>query len=69
MKKPLHELRVGPCVFALAPDPDTLLRLKARFIRDSAFLGAELLEVYWEGREPWIFDRKFTVKEAAAFLC
>ena len=66
--EPLHELRIGPLVLALAPECETLLRLKARLIRDSEIQGAELLEVYWHGKEPWIFDRSFTRKEAAHYL-
>lgn len=37
-------------------------------IRDSEIQGAELLEVYFQGKEPWIFDRKLTKKQAAKFL-
>lgn len=68
MKKPLHVLRIGPLVLALAPECETLFSLKARMIRDSEIQGAELLEVYWQGKEPWIFDCKLTPKEASRFL-
>lgn len=67
-KTRLHELRIGPLVLALAPECETLLEIKAKYIRDREIQAAELLEIYFEGVYPWIFDRSFTPKQAALFL-
>lgn len=67
-KTRLHELRIGPLVLALAPECETLLEIKAKYIRDREIQAAELLEIYFEGVHPWIFDRSFTQKQAALFL-
>jgi len=68
MKKRLYELRYGGSVIALAYDPAELFREKCELVFNRSVRYPELLEIYSEGREEWIFDEKVTTTKRASYL-
>lgn len=68
MKKRLSELRYGGAVIALAPDPQILFFEKCEMVVKRSVRYSELLEIYFQGLEKWIFDEKMTKKRASCIL-
>lgn len=68
MRCPLSELRIGPLVVAFADDCNELMLIKAQMIVNREIQYPELLEIYFQGREPWIFDCKLTPFEASKIV-
>lgn len=67
-KKLLHELRYGGDIYALAPDCDILLFLKAKAILYRLVRYPEMLHIYFEGREIWVFDGYMGEKAASRIV-
>lgn len=66
MKKRLHELRYGGTVIALAPQCETLYIEKCELVFNRSVRFPELLEIYFEGKDSWIFDEPIlTTKQAS----
>lgn len=59
MSRLLSELRYYGVVLAFAPDPDTLLEVKAKMTVKREVRYPQGLEIYFEGRFPWLFDVVF----------
>lgn len=60
------ELRYGGVVIAFAPDPETLLREKCEMVLDGSVRYPELLKIYFEGVDEWLFDESITTKKQAS---
>lgn len=67
-KSPLHELRLGLDIIALADDPNTLLDIKADIIAGQKIRFCEGLEIYYDGRTHWVFDVRFTQNTARKWI-
>lgn len=64
----LHELRYFQEVVALAPELETLLSVKARYVHDGTFRYPEGLKIYFNGKEEWIFDEEITSRNAVRYF-
>ena len=68
-KHSLHELRYGGVVVALSEELNVLFREKCEMVYNISVQYPELLEIFFEGVTPWIFDCSVTTrKEASRFL-
>lgn len=65
-KKRLHELRYGGTVIALAPECETLYIEKCELVFHRSVRYPELLNIYFEGKDNWIFDEKVTTTKQAS---
>ena len=65
-EKKLSELRYGGTVIAFALDPNTLLREKCEMVLDASVQYPELLKIYFEGLNEWLFDESITTKKEAS---
>lgn len=65
---PLHELRLGLDIIALADDPNTLLDIKADIIANQKIRFCEGLEIFFDGRKRWVFDIPFTQNSARKWI-
>ena len=66
MKNKLSELRYGGEIIAMASDPNSLLREKCEMVLDSAVRYPELLKIYFEGLNEWLFDEPITTRNEAS---
>lgn len=66
MKRKLSELRYGGVVVALSEEPNVLFREKCEMVYNTSVQYPELLEIFFEGVNPWIFDISITTKKEAS---
>lgn len=65
-KNKLSELCYGGVVLALSEDPNVLFLEKCEMVYNTAVQYPELLEIFFEGVNPWIFDIPITTQKEAS---
>lgn len=68
MSKPSHELRYGGTIYAVSGSCENLLYLKAKATLNKDVQYPEMLHIYFEGKEEWIFDHYLDEKEASKIV-